>query len=119
MLLTQLQLLNICPYFHELDPILGERSSTQPQLTTDGMFDNKDGLFDEMDDKDQDPNKQAEEETKDKEHNDDQSSSSSSTSINNVPTLSRSNSRLTTSNRSMTARRPPSKVAYNKTKKKH
>jgi hypothetical protein len=64
-----LQLLNICPYFHALDWILGERSSTQPQLTTDGVFhemdDNKDGLFDEMDDKDQDQdqNKQAEEET--------------------------------------------------------
>jgi ribosomal protein S1 len=64
-----LQLLNICPSFHALDPILGERLSTQPQLTTDGMFhemdDNEDGLFNEMDDKDQDQNKQAEEETKD------------------------------------------------------
>jgi hypothetical protein len=82
------------------------------------MDDNKDGLFDEMDDKDQDQNKQAEEETKDEEHNDDPSSSSSSTSINNVPTLSRSNSRLMTSNRSTTARPLPSKVTYNKTKKK-
>ena len=86
-----MQLLNICPYFHELDPILGERSSTRPQLTTDGLFhemdDNEDGLFDEMHDEDQDQNEQAEEETKE-EHSDNQSSSSS-TSINNVPTLKR------------------------------
>lgn len=99
--------MNICPYFHELDPILGERTSTRPQITTDEM--------DEYDIFGEDTSSSSDDEISIVEEMVVVDTNQSETQAAEQETREGTS---TTSNTSTASKNPPRKVVCNNTKKK-
>lgn len=129
------KLLNICPFFHELDPILRERSAVRPAVTSDSMYDDlNDDQFDagdillssdseDNDDDDDDVGEERKHEERKNDDDEDIDASSMDSSNNRAPAASTNTGKTTgTSSKSSELsnklkRRPPKKVDCSKKRK--